>query len=64
MELYVIEDNRHFTFELKVPKTTRHVRGLVQLIAVLERADLRPEAREAFLKLKELWEKNYSSPEA
>jgi len=56
----VTEGSRHFVIKLKVNKTTRDVRGLLQLGAALERSKLSPEARAVFLRLKALWRKNYS----
>ena len=50
------EDDRYYLIKLKVPKTMRDVRGIVQLLATLERSDLRPEAREALDKIKKLWD--------
>jgi len=62
MELSVKDYDRHYTIELKVNKTTWEVRGLVLLMSTLEKSDLRPEARSAFNKIKELWEENFSPP--
>ena len=62
MELKLRDAEHYYTIELRVPKSARAVRGILQLLSTLEKCDLRAEAEEALRDIKKSWEENFSEP--